>query len=70
MAVNWPSTPAVNDLYVVGIRTWRWNGEGWERVVNAGQIVSVLTLLEGPFVEDTLAAFPAVGGDWSLLTHI
>lgn len=72
MAINYPDTPAVNDIYTVGLRVWRWNGEGWERVINAGQIVQIFTLLEGPFVEDTVTALPQPFGmgQWTLLTHI
>jgi hypothetical protein len=32
MAINFPAGPAVNDLYTLGSRTWKWNGAGWEAV--------------------------------------
>ena len=32
MAINFPSSPSVNDTYTFGGRTWLWNGEGWEAI--------------------------------------
>jgi len=29
MAINFPSSPALNDLYTLGTRQWKWNGNGW-----------------------------------------
>lgn len=29
MALNFPPSPALDDLYVAEGRTWRWNGNGW-----------------------------------------
>jgi hypothetical protein len=29
-AIDFPDTPSVNDIFVVGNRTWRWTGEVWE----------------------------------------
>lgn len=30
MALNFPSSPALNQLYTAYGKTWKWNGEGWE----------------------------------------
>lgn len=30
MAIDFPASPATNDLYTVGSRTWRWNGFAWD----------------------------------------
>jgi hypothetical protein len=30
MAINFPSSPAVNDTLAVGTDTWKWNGTTWE----------------------------------------
>ena len=30
MAINFPSSPAVNDTLAVGADTWKWNGVTWE----------------------------------------
>ena len=30
MAINFPSSPAVNDTIAVGADTWKWNGTTWE----------------------------------------
>jgi hypothetical protein len=29
MALDFPTSPSVNDLYTDSGRTWRWNGAGW-----------------------------------------
>ena len=29
MALDFPTSPSVNDLYTESGRTWRWNGTGW-----------------------------------------
>ena len=29
MALDFPTSPSVNDLYTDSGRTWRWNGTGW-----------------------------------------
>jgi len=29
MALDFPASPSVNDLYTDSDRTWRWNGKGW-----------------------------------------
>jgi hypothetical protein len=28
--LNFPSNPQIGDTYVIGIRTWVWNGSGWQ----------------------------------------
>jgi hypothetical protein len=34
MAVDFPSSPVLNDTYSVGNYTWKWNGQGWENVTS------------------------------------
>ena len=29
MAIDFPSSPATNDVYTVGSRSWKFNGYGW-----------------------------------------
>lgn len=36
MAINFPSSPATNDLYSFAGKTWKWNGTGWQVVTDAG----------------------------------
>jgi hypothetical protein len=41
MALDFPASPSVNDLYTDSGRTWRWNGTGWEML--SGSPVSIDT---------------------------
>jgi hypothetical protein len=34
-AIDFPNSPAVNDLYTVGNRVWIWNGTTWDAVRNS-----------------------------------
>jgi hypothetical protein len=36
MALDFPASPSVDDLYTDSDRTWRWNGVGWEAVPSPG----------------------------------
>jgi hypothetical protein len=40
MALDFPSSPALNDTYTDSGKTWRWNGTGWQLVA------SVVTIIE------------------------
>jgi hypothetical protein len=37
-SINFPDTPAVNDIYTVGIRSWIWTGIAWESVAAIGPV--------------------------------
>lgn len=30
MAINFPSSPTVGDIYTYASRSWQWNGQGWQ----------------------------------------
>lgn len=32
--MNFPTAPALNDLYLFGGSTWQWNGTGWKQLPN------------------------------------
>jgi hypothetical protein len=40
MAIDFPSSPALNDTYTEAGKTWRWNDTGWQLVA------SVVTIIE------------------------
>ena len=42
MAVNFPTSPAVNDTHTSGATTWRWDGTRWGKVTDdaAGGVLS------------------------------
>jgi hypothetical protein len=39
MALDFPSSPALNDTYTEAGKTWRWNGTGWQ-LVTAGTVTN------------------------------
>jgi hypothetical protein len=32
MAIDFPSSPSLNQTYTAGNYTWKWNGQGWENI--------------------------------------
>ena len=32
MAINFPTSPSVNDTYSYGTRTWQWDGVAWKQI--------------------------------------
>lgn len=75
--INFPASPALNDTYTFGGKTWKWNGVGWQllasTIVTAPEDASYITmspeasltneLVLGTSVimRGTLAARPAAG---------
>jgi hypothetical protein len=49
-------------------RTWVYNGDGWERQINAGQVVSVFIVV-GVLVTE-LSAFDNSGNAWYQLDYV
>lgn len=39
--IDFPTPISVGQVYTYLARSWVWNGSGWERLLNSGQIVSV-----------------------------
>lgn len=71
MALDFPSSPTVGNTYSVGspARTWRWNGEGWERFINAGQIVAYVVIFE-PVVEASVGGLSFIPDDIYTFTYL
>lgn len=65
--IEFPSSPAVGDTYTYNTRTWAWNGDGWERVLNAGQSVSIFVV--GIIVND-LQVFAQIPNDWYEVNYV
>ena len=36
MALNFPTSPSLNQTYTVGTKTWKWNGYAWDVQVTTG----------------------------------
>lgn len=49
MAVNFPSSPSLNQIYTFGTKSWYWNGAGWA----ASGSQSLSTSATGVFLNPT-----------------
>ena len=68
--IDFPSGPVTNQQYTFGARTWIYDGAGWERLINQGQVATVF-VAAGPFVDNVLALPMAFGmGQWTLLNYV
>ncbi len=68
--IDFPASPTVGQTYTFGGRIWEWTGSAWKRQINAGQIVSVFTLLDG-LVEVTVTGLPyTIDGQWTDITYV
>jgi hypothetical protein len=68
--IDFPTSPVSGDSYTYGGRTWVWNGSGWERQVNAGQIVSVF-ITPGAEVQQQVTGLPyTISADWHQLNYV
>jgi len=55
MAISFPATPNIDDIYSVGDRSWQWNGTYWEVQPTPAQTFSV---------SDTAPGSPEAGDIW------
>ena len=61
MALDFPTSPSVNDLYTDSGRTWRWNGTGWAMLPGAPVAIDttaadILSASAGVITADDAAA--------------
>jgi len=61
MALDFPTSPSVNDLYTDSGRTWRWNGTGWAMLPGAPVAIDttasdILSATAGVITADDAAA--------------
>lgn len=55
--IDFPSSPTLNQIYTVGLRSWLFNGEGWQRVPQALQTSVGFTQLD-QMVDLTFSMLP------------
>lgn len=68
--IDFPTSPVSGQAYSYGGRTWVWDATGWQRQINAGQIVSVFTN-PGVEVKTVAEGLPyLISGDWSLVNYV
>ena len=68
--IDFPSSPVTGQVYTYNGRTWVWDDTGWQRQINAGQQVSVFTLLSG-LVENNVDPLPyLIDPDWTEITYV
>jgi hypothetical protein len=60
MALDFPSSPALNDTYTEAGKTWRWNGTGWQ-LVTAGTVTNTDVAADAGIVDTKLATIATAG---------
>jgi len=62
MALTFPASPSVNDLYVEGGRTWKWNGSTWKVVTGAiaAESVGTAEIANGAIINADINAAAAI----------
>lgn len=68
--IDFPTSPTVGQTYNFAGRIWEWDGNGWKRQFNAGQQVSVFTLVSG-LVANNVDPLPyLIDPDWHEITYV
>ena len=65
MAINYPTSPSVNDTYTDGDMTWKWDGSSWEAVFETNIPIPSQSGQAGEFLQTdgtTMTWEPAGGG--------
>ena len=57
MALNFPSSPALNQIYTVGDQSWKWDGTAWVALSAAEEAVPVYIGTMPPTYALILASF-------------
>lgn len=58
MSLQFPSSPSLGDTYTFGLKTWRWNGRAWDKIVDtSGGGANV-------FYSDIPPSSPGTGDFW------
>jgi hypothetical protein len=60
MAIDFPSSPALNDTYTEAGKTWRWNGTGWQ-LVTTGTVTNADVAADAGIVDTKLATISTAG---------
>jgi hypothetical protein len=53
MAIDFPSSPALNDTYTEAGKTWRWNSTGWQLVASVVTIVETAQVISADLTLST-----------------
>lgn len=68
--LDFPTNPSVGDQYSIGDRTWSFNGKGWERITNTGQVVSSFYLVSD-LIQTVAQSLPVeVTNDFVLVNYV
>lgn len=73
--INFPTTPALNDVYTFGTYSWKWDGSGWQRLANialsvtSGTVTSVGVSSVGTYAGAlTIGSSPITGSGTITIT--
>lgn len=68
--IDFPASPVSGQTYTYSGRTWVWDETGWQRQVNAGQIVSVF-VNPGVGVQNVAEGLPyLISPTWYELNYV
>lgn len=67
--IDFPTSPVIGQQYEYLGRIWQWNGDGWRRVINQGQVVAVFAT-PGTEVIESATALPLISGSWATLNYV
>jgi len=71
MAINFPDSPSVNDVFTSSNRQWKWDGESWQSIragegglpSQTGQAGEFLTTDGTTLSWEAVVTDPTMGGD-------
>ncbi len=71
MAINFPTSPSVNDIYTDGDMSWKWDGSSWEAVFETNIPIPSQSGQAGEFLQtdgttmtwEAVVTDPTMGGD-------
>lgn len=68
---NWLAPGSfVGQQIVSGDRIWQWNGIGWAKVINQGQVASVFTPIVSVDITTVFPGWSVASGSWLLTNYI
>lgn len=69
--IDFPFPATTGQQYTFGSRTWQFDGNGWPRLINQGQVSSVFVPLGPVLIQLSIVTLPSYPqAPWSSITHL